>query len=421
MSRPLLSIAILVPLAALLAVLGGCAASRARPEGVAPSAPEAPATATLPGKLEPKVTEAQNAFGFDLLKRLAADRPGENAFISPYSVATALAMTWNGATGATKDAMANTLHLDGLPPETVNSGQAALKNHLEDAGPKVEISIANALWVGLGERIKPDFLRRNRDYYGAQVTTLDFGQPAVAAKAINDWTSQKTRTRIPEIVTPADLRGPVPLVLTNAVHFNGKWKTPFDRKLSHDATFSRLDGTTLTVRMMSHTGMHDYLRGDGFQAVRLPYGDGRLSMIVFVPDFNDGLTALLKKLDAAHWAEWMKGLRPAEGGVQLPRFRLEYEVELDKTLKALGMGPAFRGGFTGISDDDMWISTVLHKTFVEVDEEGTEAAAATAVVMMRGAPAGYLVRADRSFLCAIRDERTGAILFLGAVTRPTGV
>ena len=364
-----------------------------------------------------RVVSAHAAFGFDLLHQLA-NKPGANVFISPSSIATALEMTCNGASGQTKAEMAKTLHLTGMSLDAVNRANKALRAGATRADPKVKIAIANSLWAQRNYRFLPSFIQPVKRYYSAAVENVDFGIPTTNRR-INAWVSKATNNKINNLLP--QLSALTRLVLVNAVYFHGRWTDQFKRRDTRVQPFTLQDGLVKTVPMMYQTGYYRYLKSDGSQAIRLPYGSGRLAMYVFLPDTKDGLPELLERLSLREWRAWIRGMRPAEIALGLPRFHAEYSNALNEPLKALGMRRPFdqsAADFSGMTGKpDLYVSLVQHKAYVDVNEEGTEAAAATALEMQAmGIP--MMLAIDHPFLCAIRDDKTGEILFLGAIYDP---
>lgn len=374
-------------------------------------------------KVDPKLVDANNQFGFALLHQLREADKGKNLFLSPASITLALAMTYNGAAGETEQAMAKAMRLEGMSKEELNQAAFDLRQSLQSADPKVELTIANSLWARQGISFKKQFLETNRQYFGAQVSVLDFADPG-APQTINRWVEANTKGKIPKIVDriPAS----TVMFLINAIYFHGKWQKPFDKSLTQEKPFHLANGEQKRVPMMMQTGKFPYLKGEGFQMVSLPYGGGRLSMMIALPDEGTSLNEWLKSLDAKSWKEWTSRLVTTDGELQLPRFRMEYDKTLNDALKALGMEVAFepdRADFTGMREArDLFLERVHHKAVVEVNEEGTEAAAVTSVqvgitsVQQPRPPFKMVV--DRPFFFAIRDSRTGMVLFLGTVTEP---
>ncbi|MCC6443911.1 MAG: serpin family protein, partial [Armatimonadetes bacterium] len=362
-----------------------------------------------------------NRFAFDLFARVAAKDSGQNLCVSPASVETALAMTYNGASGKTKEAMAKTLRYGSLSREEVNRASAGMIKVFHDPQIGVELAVGNSLWADRQVAFRPDFLKRARDAYQAQAASLDFQAPDALA-TMNRWLSDRTQGRITHIVKKEDLRQSV-LILMNALYFKGKWGQvkswerwidPFNRNSTRNRPFYLLNGNKKSCPMMSGHGEFRHLRTEAFEAVALPYTGGRLSMAVFLPAPQTGLKRFLKSLNESGWNEWMASLYreggETEGELILPRFQLEYEIELNDALTELGMGIAFnlrKADFREMSDVRLWIGAVRHKTCVEVNEEGTEAAAATIdtmKAMMKAPMPPFSMAVDRPFFYAIRDD-----------------
>ena len=360
------------------------------------------------------VASANSRFGFKLLHDLRERDPGGNIFISPLSISIALTMTYNGAVGETERAMAEALEIDGLDLSTINNSNAALRTSLENPDPKVEISIANSIWSRQGIDFNPEFLERNRTFFGAEIASLDFSSPQATA-IINDWVNTNTNGKIEKIVDRIDPQ--TLLFLINAIYFKGNWQDEFDPSRTRQGTFQLPNGGEKQVQMMRREGEYPYFRSENFEATSLPYGDGQLGMYIFLPSRDSSLNKFLRNLNTENWEGWISQFQDRRHEMMLPRFKLEYEVRLNDTLKALGMGIAFGGGanFSGMGPN-LFISEVRHKTFVEVNEEGTEAAAVTAVVIAASVPPVF--RVNRPFFFTIYDAETQTILFMGTVTEP---
>jgi serine protease inhibitor len=381
-----------------------------------------------PKAIDPQLFKANQQFSFKLFQAIESQaKATDNVFVSPTSVALALSMTYNGANGATRSAMAQALQLNGLSLDSLNQSNAALKAVLETADPAVQLNIANSLWAKQGIQFNTDFLKRNRDFYQAEVATLDFNQPASVGR-INNWVKDKTQGKIPQIVDrlkPDDL-----LYLINAVYFKGDWSVPFDKSATKSHPFTLADGKTKSsVSMMSRRDRFNYYATPQFQAVSLPYGKGRWSMYLFLPSPNTNLAAFSRTLTAANWQTWMQGFQFKNGLVQLPKFKSEYETELKTALTTLGMGVAFDRDKADFSH--LWpphalqpaaIDQVKHKTFVEVNESGTAAAAVTSIGIVATSAQiptqPFEMILDRPFFCVIRDNETGTILFMGTIQHP---
>jgi serpin B len=375
--------------------------------------------------LEEELIQADNAFGLKLFQEIHAQEDGgKNIFISPLSVAMALGMTYNGAAGTTQEAMQETLELQGLTIDEVNESYRSLIELLRGLDPSVEFLLANSIWYRDVFPVLQDFIDVNRDYFDAEVTPLDFSDPS-AAPTINQWVNDKTNGRITEIVDD-----PIPIFvvmyLINAIYFKGDWTVQFDPELTADRSFYLADGGTKLVPMMTYPepiAVRQFADG-GATAIDLPYGGKAFSMTIVMPPYGGGtIEALIGSLDAERWAEIIDGLSSAESNVVMPKFTLEYDIELNDVLKALGMEIAFdelNADFSNMYPPPLqvFISKVKHKTFVDVNEEGTEAAAVTSVeIGLTSLPPTVYV--DRPFVFAIRERFSGTILFVGRIMDPT--
>lgn len=372
--------------------------------------------------VDSRLVDANTKFGFKLFSEILKQGSNKNVFVSPTSVAIALSMTYNGARGETQEAMAKTLEVQGLSLQDINQANNVLKASLENPDPDVQLSIANSLWAREGIDFKREFLQQNRQFYGAKVTELEFAKPN-APGIINNWVKENTRGKIDGIVQ--ELRPDQVLFLINAIYFKGNWTKPFDKSQTADRSFYLADGTEKKHPMMSQSGKYQYYENDTFQAVSLPYGKGRLSFYVFLPKENTSLDAWQQQLTLENWQQWISQFRRRQGSIQLPRFKFDYEIQLNNALKSLGMEDAFdasKADFSNMTSASVVINEVKHKTFVEVNEEGTEAAAATSVGMMLTSAQipeePFQMIVNRPFFCAIRDNQTGTILFMGSIQDP---
>lgn len=368
------------------------------------------------------LVKGNNTFAFDLYGKLR-EREG-NLFFSPYSISTALAMTYAGARGDTAKEMADTLHLT-LDESRLHRAFAALRYDLLGGGKKrgYQLSVANALWGQKGYDFLTDFVKLTKDNYGTGLREVDFVRAAEAArKTINDWVEKETKDRIKELLAQGTVGPDTRLVLTNAIYFKGDWASQFKKDATRNQPFHLSADKSTQVPMMSQKGKFGYLETDTFQALEMPYVGKDLSMVVLLPKKVDGLGALEKDLSADRLAGWLGRLREREVQVILPRFRTTSEFALNDVLSELGMKKAFTSAadFSGLSGrTDLFISAVVHKAFVDVNEEGTEAAAATAVVSARkGEVGGVRFRADHPFVFLIRDRRSDSVLFLGRLAQP---
>jgi len=385
----------------------------------------------------PDVTQADSeslvgdnsTFAFDLYQRLRAK--GGNLFYSPYSISLALAMTYAGARGETEQQMADTLHFT-LPQDRLhpafNSLDIELASRGEGAKGKDEegfrLNIVNAIWGQKNYEFLSEFLDVLAENYGAGLRILDFASASEESRVtINNWVSDQTEGRIEDLIAPGEIHALTRLVLTNAIYFNAAWQYPFKEDATYDGTFYLLNGDEITVPMMRQTEWFGYGEGDGYQAVELPYDGGELSMIILLP--TAGYFASFEDLlDAQRLDEIVGRLEYREVALTMPKFEFESDFRLRETLTALGMPDAFLwevADFSGMTGNrDLFIADVIHKAFVSVDEAGTEAAAATAVVVPTAMPPEELVEVtvDRPFVFLIRD-RTGTILFVGRVVDPS--
>jgi len=370
------------------------------------------------------VAASANGFALRLYAKLNTN-PKSNLFFSPTSLSMALSMTYNGAAGQTKTDMAKVLGFTGMDLTTLNKGQAALLDRMQKSDPKVDIAIANALFAQQDFKFLDDFLRRNKDYYHADIKNMDITGDA-GMKEINGWVARQTHDRITDLLKPGDLNATMKLVLTNAIYFKGAWSLPFDKADTRNDAFTLPDGTTKQVPMMHLTKSFRYLKGETFQAVRLPYGQGRMSMYIFLPNTGVSLHDFSRHLTPANWGTWMGRFNEADIELSLPRFKANYQEKMNASLSALGMGNAFSNDADFSSMDgrrDLCISFVRHQATLDVNEEGSTATAATAVGMEL-ATAVYtrntniIFTVDHPFFCAIRDDDTGAILFMGNIVNP---
>jgi len=374
--------------------------------------------------VEKALVAANTQFAFKLFAELTKSNIEQNVFISPTSVALALALIANGARGETARAISRTLELGETDLAALNQANAALLESLRALDPQIALAIANSLWAQQGITFAPDFLSRTQAVYRAEIATLDFGDPQAAA-TINEWVARNTSGKIEKIIDQID-RSAI-MFLLNAIYFKGSWTKPFDLRRTREMPFTLSDHHQKQLPMMAQTGKFDYYAIQGFQAISLPYGAGRASMYIFLPERRSSLRAFRRELTHKSWDVWLRHFRQAEGTIVLPRFKLAYEATLNDALKALGMGIAFdgrRADFSGLLADgnpSANIDEVKHKTFVEVNEEGTEAAAVTSIGIVRLAMApqrNFSMIVDRPFFCVIRDNQTGALLFMGTIIEP---
>jgi serine protease inhibitor len=369
-----------------------------------------------------KLVPAYEGFSFQLLSQLVRQEQDTdtNVFVSPFSVAIALAMTYNGAGGATEQAIARVLGLEELSLQEINAANRLLLSIGVNLGAQIQITFANSLWVKQGTLLDGDFVQRLKVAYLSEVADLDFTNPE-AEKTINRWVAEKTQEKIKQLVK-AEQIGEAIVLLINAIYFKGIWTQKFDQDQTKERAFTLLDGNLKPHPMMSQSGRYFYYERETFQAVSLPYGGGRVSMYIFLPKQPSSIEAFQALLTAENWRSWMSQFYEMKGDIVLPRFKVEYGKSLKDTLVALGMDDAFssNANFEGMGVGALTISEVIHKAVIEVNEEGTEAAAATAVVMTKGigVMSRFSMIVDRPFFYAIRDNQTGALLFMGFVLNP---
>jgi len=366
-----------------------------------------------------------NVFALELYAKLK-DRSG-NIFLSPYSISTALAMTYAGAKGETAVQIAQVFHFEADQAKN-NESFKKLQKMMNDIGAKgsFELNVANALWAQNGYAFLPDYLKVVNEDYDAKAQELDFKNAAEASRRIiNAWVENKTNSRIQDLIPQGALTDLTRLVLTNAIYFKGKWESQFEKDMTKDAPFNLMDGAVCQVPMMNIT--KEFLFGEDAdaQVLSIPYKGNDLSMIIILPKEKNGLSRIEKDINIDRVEGWLTAsdfLRMREVIVSIPRFKITSEFELANTLSSMGMPKAFNeADFSGMTGKkDLFIGAVIHKAFVDVNEEGTEAAAATAVAMMESV---NLVKetkfiADHPFLYMIRDNNSGSILFMGRITDP---
>lgn len=432
-----------------LPFLTACASTPSEPTQSPPTMSDTPAMQTFPPDLDNALLRARSQgtaeLAFDIYRTLAQATPEANLFYSPYSIATALGMAYAGAENQTARDMEKALHFGDQALHT-HEGFARLNQALEprslddhpDAPPPFRLKMANDIWALTGYPYRETYLDTLGKYYGAELHTLDFrGEPEASRQTINQWVAKATEDKITDLLPPNSIHDDTRLILTNAVHFVAGWRFAFADGLTEKAPFHLLDGSTTEVDLMrlDHSDL-PYVAADNFDMVELPYANGRVSMLLILPHEGQ-LESVEASLNASTLAELKQRRRATPGVVHLPRLDLKSELSLRQTLSTLGMASAFaptRPGapmpdFSGIADpavsgDELGIDDVIHQATLKVDEEGTEAAAATAVLMVRtlsmpvDPPKPFEMRLDRPFILLIQDQPTGALLFVGRVLNP---
>jgi len=400
--------------------------------------------AATPPTPPPAIVSANNTFGFHLYAALTKAnatalhanslqptaalmeaKENQNVFISPLSIEFCLAMVANGAKGNTYTQIAQTLGWRNMPLEEVNAGFQTLTKRLLSSDPKVQLSLADSLWLNNKAAFHQTFTDTNSKYFGAEMRAVNFTDPATVP-TINNWVNAKTQGMIPTLLKAGDVDNTTLLVLLNALYFKGQWSVPFDPQLTTEQPFMLAAGTNAPVKMMQRSGKISYYDDANLQMVRLPYGDGRLSMTIILPTDGQTLDAVAQLIFTEHgWQQYTKGLRGRQGTLSLPRFAAHYAADLPAALRTLGISDAFtnKADFSAISDTPSWISNVKHKTALEVNEEGTKAAAVTDTTMVGHAAMPspfeppFLMNVNHPFLLALQNE-DGALLFLGHIVKP---
>lgn len=366
-------------------------------------------------KISTGVVDGNSQFAFNIFKELNNEDSDKNIFISPLSISTALTMTYNGANSTTKEAMGKALEYEGIENTEISQSYNNLLNYLDNINKKVELNTANSIWIREGEAIKEDFLSNNRSNFNAEISELDFSKEA-SVDTINKWISDATKGKIDKMLEPP-IDPNVIMYLINAIYFKGEWSNKFDTKNTYDYAFNTLSGNTQSVKMMNRTGKIEFKQGEDYKAVRLPYGNGNTSMYCILPDEGININTFIENMSIEKWKDIRDNISEVdEVKLGIPRFKLEYGIkELNESLASLGMEEAFsdQADFSGIREE-LYISRVLHRAVIEVNEEGSEAAAATVVEVKESAymePITFI--ADRPFMFIIADDATGTILFMG--------
>ncbi len=371
-----------------------------------------------------QLVASSNAFGFDFFRKVAeVSGTNTNLMVSPLSVSMALGMTRNGAADATLSDMTGTLGFSGMSEQEINDSYKYIVQTFSSLDPKVKMQIANSIWYRNTFSVEQPFVQSNQQYFDASVTPLDFSQ-ATAVDVINAWVKEKTNNLIPKIIDgiPAE----AVMYLVNAIYFKGQWKYQFEAKNTRDRTFYISGGTAIQVPAMVQHATFNYFKGTGFAAIELPYNQGNYNMVVLLPDEGKSVSDVIATLTLDNWNTWSRQFTETDIQLQLPKFKYEYEEKnMKPILTALGMGVAFdsdNADFTRINPNGgLYISRVLHKTFIETNEEGSEAAAVTAVevgVTSIGPDQPLYFTVDRPFVYFIQEKSTGTILFIGTVMNP---
>ena len=366
---------------------------------------------------------ADNRFTFKMFKEVSTLSETPNTFFSPLSLNFALGMLYNGASGETRTEMAEVLGLADFTDIEINEYYQKMSQALLKIDPKTNISIANSIWYRSGFPVKQSFIDINKRYFDATVQSLDFNNPN-AADIINKWCADKTKNRIKGIVEKP-INNDIMMYLINALYFKSKWnsETKFDKANTKPADFTKADNSEIRVNLMEQTQKFPYYADENLQYVELPYGNQAFGMGVMLGDESMSLDELIEYLDDATWQNIMDNMYSQKVWLKLPRFKIECDIQLNDPVKNEGMQQIFEGGFANISDVELKVSKIKQKTFVEVNEEGTEAAAVTSVGMMVTSPGPdpnepVPFFANRPFLYLIKERSTGVILFIGRMDEP---
>jgi len=373
------------------------------------------------------VVEGNNMFAFKLFHQVQGGTTG-NQFYSPFSISTALAMVYAGARNETALQMSQTLNFD--PSEKFHSEYKHLLSELhEGANGKIKLNIANGLWAQKDFKFLNSYFDIVKSNYNSELKNVDFKdntEREATRNDINAWVERNTNNKIRNILSQGDLNAMTRLVLVNAIYFYGDWATPFKKELTKTKDFTLIDGTKATVPFMNLGDRYNYYEDSKIQALEIPYQDNKASMVILLPNTTDGIAELGKSLDYKYYQEIIESLQITDVSLSLPKFKMDFKFELGGTLSQMGMPLAFSpdgADFSGMTGSrDLYISKVIHQAFIKIDEVGTEAAAATAVVMSMGMSQHHvepkIFNADHPFVFLIKDNSTGSILFIGAIMKP---
>jgi serine protease inhibitor len=366
-----------------------------------------------------KISSANNNVAFKFLSETLKTKNKENVIISPLSLSTILALTQNGAAGNTKEEMLKALELQGLDDNTINESFRNIIAHFNSL-KGIETKIGDSIWIRKNADVKKKLISVGKNYYEAEINEVDFTKKN-SVDAVNKWVSDRTAGKINKIMD--SFEDDTYMTLINTVYFKGKWNNPFTERSTSKQKFTSSDGSTKDVDMMKETMGIDYMKNANFQAVRIPYEDQNFGMYVFLPSKGSSVDKLMNEMTMENWNKWINEFKKTQVHVSLPKFKIEFEEELNSMLKGFGMKDAFDGtaNFSNITDKtDLYIDVVKQKSYIDVNEAGTEAASATAVVMKAvSAPLDPTqFTADRPFLYTIADKKTGLIIFMGKVEKP---
>ncbi|UCF64214.1 MAG: serpin family protein [bacterium] len=371
---------------------------------------------------ETKLVSSDNRFGIKIFKELSQSSPDSNVFISPLSISMALGMTLNGAAGETRLAMEKTLELYGLTQQEINQSYLSLITLLSQLDPKVAFKIANSIWYRDDLSFKQEFIDINKYYFNARVESLNFSDPGSILK-INQWVFDQTHGKIKKMINQIDPNDI--MFLINAIYFKGIWTYQFDPQLTQEDQFYHPAGHTITCQLMHQERNFFYLEDNDIQAVELPYGNGDFRMAIILPKKEVSLQNLISNITHEQLINWLGSFQTCQGVLEFPKFKFAYKKKLNDILGKLGMGVAFdpiNANFSNLYEGlgNAFISLVMHKSFIQVDEEGTEAAAATSVTITLTSAGSdkFIMRVVRPFLFVLYDKPSQTVLFVGKITEP---
>lgn len=375
-----------------------------------------------PSEKSAKIISADNQFGFELFQKINASQPEpKNTMISPLSVSLALAMVYNGTDGNTKKQMEEMLHKANLSADDINQSYKDLVAALQSHDPKVELSISNAIFYRNTFPVKQNFITTNQNFYQAEVSGLDFTKQAATLNTVNGWVNTKTKGKISSIISEVNEQDV--MYLLNAIYFNGQWTYSFDTDATTNRPFTKDDKSVVQVPTMTIEKPFNFYSHSKFDLLEMPYGGGKYSMLIFLPGNGKNTTDVISLLTPTNVSDWISKMTEQKKEVFLPKFEFKFDNSLVDELSALGMTDAFndaKANLTGISDAaKLVISEVIHKSYIKVDERGTEAAAVTGItVRVTSVGPDNSFRIDRPFVFAIREKDSNAILFIGKVLDP---
>ncbi|MEA5532911.1 serpin family protein [Crocosphaera sp. XPORK-15E] len=371
---------------------------------------------------EKRLVKAHAQFGFQLFSTLVKANPEQNVFVSPTSVALTLSMLYNGATGDTKTEIAQALGIQGVEVDALNRANQTLESDLNLQNSQSPLIVANSLWARQGFTFRYQFLKNNRDYYQDQITNLNFAS-AEAKGIINRWVTDNTEGKIKNIINK--IQADDVLFLINTAYFQGSWQVGFDKKLTTDKPFYVSPNTSKPYPFMSRQGTYHYLENSQFQAIKLPYGDGQFSLSLVLPKNSNQSSQIFQDFTPKKWQKLSSKFRQTSGLLQLPRFTLNYEVDLTKTLQSLGLSTMFnpsQAGFSKLTSHSAYINGIKHQALVEFNENGKQLPSVKSmnlkVASIISSQPQFTMIVDRPFFCLIQDENTGAILFMGSIFTP---